>query len=394
MASRPSTATVWSALVTILALGVGLALGHSDAGACGGWSVVDSPDPGADNFLFGVAASGRDDAWAVGSSRDASGRSRALALHWDGRTWRVVPTPSAGPEDSFLNAVAVASPTDAWAVGMRRDEAGRARTLAMRWDGRAWSTVPTPNFSSADHRLSSVAIVSRDLVWAVGDAKHDGTFRSLLLRWDGKRWTPVSVPVEDSAGHALAAVSVAGDRATAVGGTWRPNGGLEPLVLTWDGSTWRRADASLAREHGTVLAGVSTSALGSAWVVGGLSGIRGPAGFAATSSSAGGPWTAAGRTLPGGVVSDSLSGVASFGDGSAWAVGSAFDGKLERTLIERGGDGAWTRAPSPNVAGRDNHLLDVAALPNGEAWAVGSSTGPDAGEHTLIQHHCAAAGAP
>lgn len=86
--------------------------------------------------------------------------------------WRVVPTPTAGPRDSFLNAVAVVSPTDAWAVGMRRDDAGRARTLAMRWDGRAWSTVPTPNFSSADHRLSSVAIVSRDLVWAVGDAKH------------------------------------------------------------------------------------------------------------------------------------------------------------------------------------------------------------------------------
>ena len=380
---------VWSALVTIVALGVGVALARDGAVPCGGWRVVDSPNPGADNFLFGVAASAGDDAWAVGSSRDASGRSRTLALHWDGRTWRIVPTPEEGPGDGFLNAVAVASQSDAWAVGMQRDDAGRARTLAMRWDGGAWSIVPTPNFSSADHRLSSVAIASADLAWAVGDAKHGDTFRSLLLRWDGERWGPVPVPVHADA-HALAAVTASDGRATAVGGTWRRNGGLEPLVLTWDGSTWRRADASLAGEHGTTLAGVSASLSGSSWVVGGFPGIRGTAGFAATSINGGGPWVGANRALATGVVSDSLSGVAAFGDGAAWAVGSSFDGRRERTLIELGVDGGWGTTLSPNVPGRDNHLLDVAALPNGEAWAVGSSTGPDASEQTLIQHHCPA----
>jgi hypothetical protein len=138
-------------------------------------------------------------------------------------------------------------------------------------------------------------------------------------------------------------------------------------------------------EHGAILAGVAASPSGAAWAVGSYPGIGTTAGFVAGFD--GSRWATLGRRSFG--TGDSLSGVAAFDDG-AWAVGSYVKDRIERTLIERGGDGVWLRVWSPNAVDRDNHLLDVAALPTGEAWAVGSTTDAGSREHPLIQHFCPA----
>lgn len=353
--------------------------------ACGAWRTVQPPEsPGVDRFLFGVGASSNTDAWAVGSLRRLGGRARTLALHWDGERWSTVPTPRAGPGDAFLNAVAVVSPTDAWAGGLWRGSDGLARTLVMHWDGRRWSVVDSPNPGDGEHVLSSASATTGDDVWFAGYSRMGSSFRSLILRWDGTGLY-ATYPAGRVAGdeQAIGAVSSAGDTAIAVGGRALGNGGTEPLVLRWDGAAWRREAAGLSAAHGTVLAGVAASPTGDAWVVGGYPGIGTSAAFAAAYD--GSAWRTFARRSIG--TGDSFSGVAAF-DGGAWAVGSYVEDRVERTLIELGGDGDWRRVPSPNLPRRDNHLLDVAALASGEAWAVGSTTDARQRERPLIVHFC------
>jgi hypothetical protein len=55
--------------------------------------------------LSGVAATSASNAWAVGG---------ALILHWNGKTWKRVPSPSSA---AGLSGVAATSATNAWAVG-------------------------------------------------------------------------------------------------------------------------------------------------------------------------------------------------------------------------------------------------------------------------------------
>ena len=49
------------------------------------WAQVPSPDSSGSALsgLFGVSATGRHNAWAVGTI----GYSRTLMVHWNGKTW-------------------------------------------------------------------------------------------------------------------------------------------------------------------------------------------------------------------------------------------------------------------------------------------------------------------
>jgi hypothetical protein len=383
---RPSAPVV--VVLAVLATAAIVASAVSDEpsrGACGTWRRVAIPDSaGADRFLFGVGASSSTDAWAVGSVRRSGGPARTLALHWDGEVWSTVPTPSAGSGDAFLNAVAVVSPSDAWAGGLWRASDGLARTLVMHWDGERWSLVDSPNPGDGEHVLSSASAARGDDVWFAGYSRRGSSFRSLILHWDGTglHATYPAGPVAGR-GQAIGAVSSAGATAIAVGGRTVDSGGTEPLVLRWDGAAWRREAAGLTAEHGTVLAGVAASPTGDAWVVGGYPGIGTSAAFAAGYD--GSSWTTFLRRSIG--TGDSFSGVAAF-NGGAWAVGSYVQDRVERTLIELGEGGDWRRVVSPNLPSRDNHLLDVTALRSGEAWAVGSTTDASRRERPLIAYFC------
>ncbi len=48
--------------------------------------------------------------------------------------WNMVPSPNAGVSDNFLNAMAVVSSNDTWAVGYYTGT-GRYLTLTEHWDG-------------------------------------------------------------------------------------------------------------------------------------------------------------------------------------------------------------------------------------------------------------------
>jgi hypothetical protein len=68
---------------------------RASASSCENWTGMQPPSPGHQSGLSGVIAVSPCNAWAVGSSLNASAEQPlSLAEHWDGAAWNVVPTPS------------------------------------------------------------------------------------------------------------------------------------------------------------------------------------------------------------------------------------------------------------------------------------------------------------
>src|SRR5258708_35981555 len=74
------------------------------------WSKVRRPSPGSGaNYLYGVSAVSRSDAWAVGSYSSSlnPGAYDTLILHWNGTAWTQVKSPPpSSPCNSFEGVTA------------------------------------------------------------------------------------------------------------------------------------------------------------------------------------------------------------------------------------------------------------------------------------------------
>src|SRR3954454_18785093 len=137
------------------------------------WTVVPSPNRGTDstpNVLTGVAALSAANVWAVGYISGSDNRRSSLTLHWNGNAWSIVPSPQPGSHQTALASVAGGKATDVWAVGNYTDPTGNYKTMAIHWNGSTWSLSPTPNPSAVDgyHVLSAVTALKSGLVWGAG----------------------------------------------------------------------------------------------------------------------------------------------------------------------------------------------------------------------------------
>jgi uncharacterized membrane protein len=139
--------------------------------------------PGLSN-LRGVAATSSSNAWAVGCSGcSAEGAGAALIERWNGRAWRVVSAPNG---TAGLFGVAATSASNAWAVGVPTGAAGRTSGI-MHWNGRAWKLVPSPNPAGAEHVLGVTAL-SPTHAWAVGETEATTPFEGVISGWNGAAW--------------------------------------------------------------------------------------------------------------------------------------------------------------------------------------------------------------
>src|SRR5437773_12134623 len=86
-------------------------------GGTAGWSIVSSPNAEGYTWLQAVDASARDNAWAVGFYIGSEGVYETLAERCDGSAWKLVQTPNVGANGDWLNGVAAVSRSEAWAVG-------------------------------------------------------------------------------------------------------------------------------------------------------------------------------------------------------------------------------------------------------------------------------------
>jgi hypothetical protein len=302
------------------------------------WTVYPSPNTRYRwNVLLGIAGSSSSDVWAVG--RGFYNLETTLILHWNGTRWIRVKSPNPGYV-SELRGVWAFSPTDAWAVGGFRNRLSPwARSLTMHWDGTSWRPVPSPNIKDRregrNNVLTGVWGYSSSDVWAVGYAtdKFDvGT--PIALHWDGMAWTRVFInkPTPDTrllgvSGSSSTDVSVVGYHS--FGGPV----GQKTLALHWDGTVWTKVQSADGPYGGNQLDGVSVSGPGDAWAVGEYGG---PGGGTRTMVERfdGMSWTRVDSPNPG-AGEDILSGVSALPSTDAWAVGNWEDevGGKDHTLI-------------------------------------------------------------
>jgi hypothetical protein len=143
------------------------------------WLIVPSPNafPGVyDNQLESVSAVSSNDVWAVGFYQKPPPMptpSRTLIEHWNGSSWSIVPSPNLHPgvlDNGLLGVTAIAA-NDIWAVGFFDVAANISQTLTVHWDGSSWKIVPSPNVQpgTTGDVLVGVAAISTNDIWAVGN---------------------------------------------------------------------------------------------------------------------------------------------------------------------------------------------------------------------------------
>jgi hypothetical protein len=203
------------------------------------WTVLANPTLGSsEDVLTSVSCSSATSCVAVGSY-DSAGTSQSLAMSWDGTSWTTAVVPSVGVDDNLLESVSCVSATNCTAVGASFDGT-KYSTLITTWNGSAWAVAVSPNEGPNSNLLGSVSCTSADSCTAVGEYVDGSSVnRTLALAWDGVAWTVVPTPNNNPGTdpNRLRSVScVSPTSCFAIGSTGSFGG--ETLAMTWDGAVW------------------------------------------------------------------------------------------------------------------------------------------------------------
>jgi hypothetical protein len=354
------------------------------------WQVVASPSRGVSATLNAVATTSARDAWAVGSYDTGSG-FRTLIEHWNGSTWKVVPSvnPATGMhETSALGGVVAISPSNAWAVGFYEKATTSFRTLVEHWNGKKWSVVPSPNADPGENTLGAIAAVSATDIWAVGyrhgpGISGGGGRKTLVEHWNGLKWRIAASPSPGPTagdGFLFGVAVTPGGRAWAVGS--EPSRFSSTLAIRWNGTKWLTAKTANPGQGDRFLQAVAAPSARFALAVG--SDLFGNRTRALAENWNGTSWSLVPAASPGGDF-NSLQAVAARNSSQAWAAGArrANQGARFTTLIEHWDGRAWTLASAPSPGTGDDWLFGLAAVPGSGFWAVGN-----AGPRTLVERFC------
>ncbi len=349
--------------------------------ACGSaWTVAPQPAISGSGGLDDVAATSPTDAWAVGHRFDqADQKGHTLIEHHDGVSWTITPSED-GPAalQSVLSGVSAHAADDAWAVGSFTRSNNLVRTLVEYWDGSSWTRIKSPNAGQpAGGDLAGVAALAADDVWAVGGFGQGAPGRTLIEHWDGTAWSIVPSPNKGPFPNALSDVAaIAPDDIWAVGTWFTKAFDDRTLTLHWDGTAWTRVPSPNAGPAAAAndLVSVSAVTTDDVWAVG-LRGLK-----TLAMHWDGTAWTIASTPTPEGIAD--LAAVVAVATDDVWAVGGFVDhtANAVRTLVEHWDGTSWSVVASANKGKSDNHLWGVSAA-TGRMLAVGDrftggGTGP------------------
>ena len=154
-----------------------------------------------------VVGFGSKKAWTVGT-RWIGGRSRGIALRWNGQKWRRL-DPKLGSRESALTAAHAAPGGKLWAVGWKERSDGEFRPVVLRRNSGGWKTIAVDHITPGISILSDVHFAATDDGWITGYVIERGTSRydALLQHWDGSSWTSVPLPWADSDSRIVRAVT-------------------------------------------------------------------------------------------------------------------------------------------------------------------------------------------
>ena len=134
-------------------------------------------------WLDAVAAVAPDLVWIGGS-----GCHHPVIQRWNGAAWTV---DWLGPGHGSIAAIAASGPDEAWAVGERYSfRLGQLVPLIARWDGTAWTQIRAP--WNRDYAVLLDVDVRGGEVWAVGEGPNA---TRLVVRWAGSAFQRVPLPM-------------------------------------------------------------------------------------------------------------------------------------------------------------------------------------------------------
>ncbi len=199
------------------------------------WANVPLPPyDGPLDTLEAITAVTPADIWAVG----------ARVLHWNGSQWQTVAVPLSGGAN--LTAVATHGPDDMWAVGTFSTTGGNA-PLTIHWNGQQWRQVALPVMQRKLVGLEAVAVISATNVWAVANSPDD---QPAIVHWDGTTWSLADVALLPNTSSYLHAISaLAPDDIWAAGEVEVADHKMDAFVLHWNGQTWSRSPIALFQNH-------------------------------------------------------------------------------------------------------------------------------------------------
>ncbi|MDQ6692857.1 MAG: hypothetical protein M3014_00315 [Chloroflexota bacterium] len=358
--------------LTCLLLAVGCTVGQGPQGSTSGcWAEAAEPAISVQSStLDAIASISVNDAWAVGQQTYADGRSGTLAMHWDGQRWTVIPTPN-GPETpvrkDHLYAVSGKKSDDVWAVGAYAADGARFMSLAMHWDGRAWTISKTPNPGLLDNTIYSVEAVGPDDVWAAGSylvaEKVDA--HMMMLHWNGREWG--RVPTDPASTHNLLTIKAIGKYDIWAAGT---------QVQHWNGRSWS-IQTTPAEVSGGYLDGIAATGPGDVWVVGNDG-----------NDSVAVHWN--GRVWTGGSTPKLDNGpfpheASALAANDVWVVGEYADNPATRQMLLLHWDGReWSDIANP-LPGKDTRLMGLTSQDN-MLWAVGAQGHDDSSKPLILRH--------
>ncbi len=225
------------------------------------WRVVATPSPPVhESEIWSVGGSSSDDLWAVGyyqtdtpPTKAGSGcanksfsHARTLAMHWDGSSWSISPTPNPGNEDDVLSGITSLGPNDAWTTGWWIPGQGPGWPLFLHWDGSSWKVDPGLEGTGPQRDRQpwvALALGSHD-VWTAGGYPNAPS----IEHWNGSAWrifedAHLNIDPHREYGQFNDISATAPDDVWAVGGTTLYGSGQQrafALIMRWDGSRWTR----------------------------------------------------------------------------------------------------------------------------------------------------------
>jgi len=293
-------------------------------------------------------------------------------------------TPSHGNAIDALFSVATVSANDAWAVGdSTPNSAGLAAytTLIEHWDGRNWAPVPGPNAGNGGV-LNAVSAVSANDVWAVGYS-YTGAMPSslntnkhpLVEHWNGTTWSVVPSPDGPGGDGVLTAISAASaNDVWAVGTT----SSVATLVEHWDGTDWKFVSGNETLK--TLLYGVTALSANDVWITGGLL-INGQY-HAVVRHWNGTTWETL-PTLPAYSVFFTLSVISA---NNIWTTGEVQTSASEySTEIEHWDGNQWSQVVLP-ASYQVQDVFHVVAVAANDIWVSGGSQNSQHIEFALLLH--------
>jgi hypothetical protein len=256
----------WAAAVLAVGVltGVAATAGPAAADTTNEWQLSALLKIPPDGDFFQVAATGTDNAWAVGEEFYSPSKFGPVAAQWNGGKWvaRTVP----GSAGYALEEVSASSARNVWVLGA--SAAGALRLF--RYDGAHWHTMSLPpstgitatQFWNSHYYGDLVALGPRD-VWIGTDGLCPTTCSTNIWHWNGSRWTndKIGMAVFDLAGVSDNDMWVSGYTSRDLGGTRGPG----PLVAyKWNGKKWIRV--GLPTVIGEDIPGIAMDAANDLWL--------------------------------------------------------------------------------------------------------------------------------